>query len=187
MIAKKETRNGMKVVLVSTTTVLNDRIEFDKAIEAIVKNEAGGDPNFLRKFVNDKGIPIGLGQRDGFDDSFCFNISQPIITSSKYSDCVKMESLNKTIVKLNAWSGFDVFKFSVNLLELKNIDLEMVYQNELTYLYFTAFERCDNCLFNLTKNPSLVGIRFWKLSHIADLSKIDNQCMLFSNKIIEIR
>ncbi|EFP00616.1 hypothetical protein CRE_04373 [Caenorhabditis remanei] len=151
--------------------------EFDVNMEQIIKDQAGGNGSFLREFVTENGKPKGIGNRPGFNDSYCRNIEEELIVHPKYADCIVLESLNenRSIVKLNAWSGFEIFKFAVNLKELKNIEVQLVYQNELTYLYFTEFRKCDNCLFNLTKNPALVGLRFHYLTETDDLNTIDKE------------
>ncbi|CAO4379637.1 unnamed protein product [Caenorhabditis nigoni] len=152
-----------------------DNTEFDEKIKEIIRSRANGDVSFLRRFVNADGIPQGLGNRDGFNDSYCYKITERLLAHSKYADCTKLESLNGSVVDLNLWTGFDIFKFSVNLLELKNVKVEMTYRTELTYLYFSAFRKCDNCLFNLTRNPALVGLRFWNLSHGGYLDTLSHE------------
>lgn len=182
--------------------------EFDVHVETLVNTKNGGDPSFLTKFVNDKGIPQGLKGENYINPSFCSNIDDQVLTDEKYSNCTILQSKNglglskffrfqylyfRSVLKLNFWTNFDTFKFGVNLLELKNVTLELVYQTELTYLYFTAFRKCEgklvisyfihilflDCLFNFTKNPSLVGLRFWNLAHDPNLENVPAKRMFY--------
>ncbi|UMM35278.1 hypothetical protein L5515_007981 [Caenorhabditis briggsae] len=159
-----------------------DNTEFDEKIKEIIRTRANGDVSFLRRFVNADGIPQGLGNRDGFNDSYCYNITERLLAHSKYADCTKLQSLNGSVVDLNLWTGFDIFKFSVNLLELKNVDVEMTYRTELTYLYFSAFRKCDN-------RPKLLvrGNLRLKLSQGADRRKIEDLKKVCNKEMCEIQ
>ncbi|CAP28933.2 Protein CBG09694 [Caenorhabditis briggsae] len=183
--------------------------EFDEKIKEIIRTRANGDVSFLRRFVNADGIPQGLGNRDGFNDSYCYNITERLLAHSKYADCTKLQSLNGSVVDLNLWTGFDIFKFSVNLLELKNVDVEMTYRTELTYLYFSAFRKCDSRqLFfeiRLTENNFRLSIQFYeksrsdrpkllvrgnlrlKLSQGADRRKIEDLKKVCNKEMCEIQ
>ncbi|CAI2354989.1 unnamed protein product [Caenorhabditis sp. 36 PRJEB53466] len=149
-----------------------DNTEFDEKMKEIIRKRAGGDPSFLREYVDDAGVPRSFRPENYTNPPYCFDIADRILTHRKYAECTMMSAVNGSTLLLKSFPAYDRFIFTVALLELKNVEVKLEYESELTYLYFSSFRKCDNCLFNFVKNPALVGLYFTNLENKTVIAQV---------------
>uniref|UniRef100_A0A8R1DFB3 Uncharacterized protein n=1 Tax=Caenorhabditis japonica TaxID=281687 RepID=A0A8R1DFB3_CAEJA len=114
----------------------------------IMATQYGGDPTFMKKFLlGDSASPNGTPAPSNLSQTHCHNISQKVISGIIYQNCRNLSATSWTVLNLNAFTGFGLFDFVVNLNSLKNIEVKLEHQTELTYLYFSSFKECDKCHF----------------------------------------
>uniref|UniRef100_A0A8R1DFA5 Uncharacterized protein n=1 Tax=Caenorhabditis japonica TaxID=281687 RepID=A0A8R1DFA5_CAEJA len=122
----------------------------------IMATQYGGDPTFMKKFLlGDSASPNGTPAPSNLSQTHCHNISQKVISGIIYQNCRNLSATSWTVLNLNAFTGFGLFDFVVNLNSLKNIEVKLEHQTELTYLYFSSFKECDTIKLTIRGNSQL--------------------------------